>query len=114
MGPEFLWKEEKQWPDAMSSEDIIAGKPSEQDREVIRVVTMATTASAPEVTLADRIELFSSWFRSQKAVTLCICYVLILKLRVEERKQPLSGEGPSGRRRNTDKTRHSLTVQELQ
>ena len=33
---------------------------------------------------------------------------------MEERKQPLSGEGPSGGRRNTDTTRHSLTVQELQ
>ena len=33
---------------------------------------------------------------------------------MEERKQPLSGEGPSGRRRNTDTTHHFLTVQELQ
>ena len=54
------------------------------------------------------------WFRSQKAVALCIRYVWILKRRVEERKQPLSGEGPSGGRRKTDTTRHSLTVQELQ
>ena len=79
-----------------------------------RVVAMATTTSAPEVTLADRIAYFSSWFRSQKAVALCIRYVRILKRRVEERKQPLSGEGPSGGRRNTDTTHHSLTVQELQ
>ena len=111
LGPEFLWKEEKQWPEAMSGEEIIAGKPSEQDPEVKRVVAMATATSTPEVTLADRIEYFSSWFRSQKDVTLCIRYLRILKRRVEERKQPLSGEGPSGGRRNTDTT---LTVQELQ
>ena len=33
---------------------------------------------------------------------------------MEERKQPLSNEGPSGRRRNTDTTRPSLTAKELQ
>ena len=60
LGPEFLWKEEKQWPEAMSGEEIIAGKPSEQDPEVKRVVAMATTTSAPEVTLVDRIAYFSS------------------------------------------------------
>ena len=57
LGPEFLWKEEKQWPEAMSGEEIIAGKPSEQDPEVKRVVAMATTTSAPDVTLADRIAI---------------------------------------------------------
>ena len=114
LGPEFLWKEEKQWPEAMSGEEIIAGKPSEQDPEVKRVVAMATTTSAPDVTLADRIAYFSSWFRPQKAVALCIRYVRILKRRVEEREQPLSGEGPSGGRRNRDTTHYSLTVQKLQ
>ena len=33
---------------------------------------------------------------------------------MEERKQPLCGEGPSRRRRNTDTTQLSLTVKELQ
>ena len=68
----------------MSGEETIAGQPSEQDPEVKRVVAMATTTSAPEVMLADRIKYFSSWFRSQKAVAFCIRYVRILKLRVEE------------------------------
>ena len=40
----------------MSGEAIIAGKPSEQDPEVKRIITMATTTSAPEVTLVDSIE----------------------------------------------------------
>lgn len=98
----------------MIGEEIIAGEPSEQDPEVKRVVAMATTTSAAEVTLADRIEYFSSWFCSQKAVVLCIRYIRILKLRVEERKQPLCGKGLSPRRRNTDTTQLSLTVKELQ
>lgn len=98
----------------MIGEEIIAGEPSEQDPEVKRVVAMATTTSAAEVTLADRIEYFSSWFCSQKAVILCIRYIRILKLRVEERKQPLCGKGLSLRRRNTDTTQLSLTVKELQ
>jgi len=80
LGPEFLWKEENQWPEAMNDEETIAGKPSKQDPKVKRVVAMATTTSAPEVTLADRFEYFSSWFRSQKAFALCIRYVQILKL----------------------------------
>ena len=114
LGPKFLWKEENQWPETMSGEEVIAGKPSEQDPEVKRVIAMATTTSPQEVTLVDRIKYFSSWFRSQKAVALCIRYVRILKLRVEERKQPLCGEGLSPRRRNTDTTQLSLTVKELQ
>ena len=113
-GPEFLWKEENQWPEAMNGEEIIAGKLSEQDPEVKRAVAMATTTSASAVTLADRIAYFSSWFRTQKAVTLCIRYVRILKLRVEERKGPWSGEEPSRRRRNANTTQLSLTVKELQ
>lgn len=56
LGPEFLWKEENQWAEAMIGKEIIAGEPPEQDPEVKRVVAMATTTSAPEVTLADRIE----------------------------------------------------------
>ena len=113
LGPEFLSKKENQWPEAMNGKEIIANKPSEQDPEVKRVVAMATT-TAPEVTLTNCIEYFSSWFGTQKAVALCICYLRILKLRVEERKQPLCGEGPSCRRRNTDTTQLSLTVKELQ
>ena len=45
----------------MSGEEVIAGKPSEQDSEVKRGIAMATTASVPEVTLVDHIEYFSSW-----------------------------------------------------
>ena len=91
----------------MNGEETIAGKQSEQDPEVKKNIT-------PEVTLADVIEYFSSWFGSQKAVALCIRYLQILKLRVEERKPPLSGEEPSNHRRNTDRTQLSLTVKELQ
>ena len=75
LGPEFLWKEENQWPEAMNGKEIIADKPSEQDPEVKRVVAMATTTSPKEVTLANHIEYFSSWFRTQKAVALCIRYI---------------------------------------
>ena len=59
LGPEFLWKEDNQWPEAMNGRETIAGKPSKKDPEVKRVVAMATTTSASEVTLADRTTYFS-------------------------------------------------------
>lgn len=78
-GPDFLWKNEDQWPVAMRAQEKICDEPSEEDPEVKRVVTMATAVSAPEVTLVDRIEYFSSWFRAKKSVALCIRYIRKLK-----------------------------------
>ena len=90
-GPEFLWKEKSQWPDAMRTREMIVDEVSEQDPEVKRGVTMATAASVPDVTLVDRIEYFSDWFRAKKSVALCIRYTRKLKRLVEKKKEPLYG-----------------------
>lgn len=111
-GPEFLWKEQGQWPDAMRTEEMIVDEVSEQDPEVKRGVTMATAASVPD---ADRIEYFSDWFRAKKSVALCIRYIRKLKRLVEERRRSSCGERPpslNGRERDTDSL--PLTVDELQ
>ena len=79
-GPEFLWKNEDQWPQTMKTQEEVSTEPSEQDPEVKRSITMATVA-APEVPFADHMMHFSDWFRAKKSVALCLCYLRKLKKR---------------------------------
>ena len=114
-GPEFLWKEKGQWPDAMRTEEMPADELSEQDPEVKKGITMATATSVPEPALMSCIEYFSDWFRAKKSVALCIRYIRKLKLRVEERRRSSCGQRPpnlNGRERDTEHL--PLTVEELQ
>ena len=71
-GPHFLWQNEDEWPAAMQTQDQEenATRPSKDNPDVSKVVTM-TTATAPlEANLIDRMEYYSDWFRTRKSVTL--------------------------------------------
>ncbi|KAL9976995.1 hypothetical protein ACROYT_G014350 [Oculina patagonica] len=114
-GPEFLWKEKSQWPDAMRTDEKIVDEVSEQDPEVKKGVCMATATSVPEVTLVDRIEYFSDWFRAKKSVALCIRYIRKLKRLVEEKRRSSCGERPPSLNEREGNTEgYPLTVDELQ
>ena len=81
VGPEFPWRKECNWRNSVEKNHIL------DDPEVKRSVTMTTCSSdEPKSTLDERVQRFSSWYRSQRAVALCMKY--ITKLKARARKEP--------------------------
>ena len=88
-GPAFLWERENQWL-ASNGEDY---KLQESDPEVKKSVVMVTTATmqtaqthSEKLSLAERIEYFSDWYRSKRAVALCLRYIRCLRDRVRKKQ----------------------------
>ena len=83
-GPAFLWENENKW---LPKEDH---KLPENDPEVKKSVAMATTtivqAHSEKLSLAERIEYFSDWYRAKRAVALCQRYVRVLRDRALKKK----------------------------
>ena len=80
-GPAFLWEKENQWPTSNEDHNL-----QESDPEV-KSVAMATVQAATEkLTLAERVEYFSDWYRARRAVAICLRYVRILKDRVYKKR----------------------------
>ncbi|XP_015760809.1 PREDICTED: uncharacterized protein LOC107339965 [Acropora digitifera] len=83
VGLEFLWRKECKWRNSVEQNHIL----QEEDPEVKRSVTMATWSSdGPKSTLDERVQLFSSWYHSQRAVASCMKY--IKKLKARAKKEP--------------------------
>ena len=115
-GPDFLWQNEDEWPAAMQTQDQEenATRPSKDDPDVRKVVTM-TTATAPlEANLIDRMEYYSDWFRTRKSVALCRRYIQILRERVQSRMELTRDEkGPLKKKASTG-SESPVTVDEMQ
>ena len=81
-GPEFLWKDENEWPvsDSKEVEDLKCDDP-----EVKKIVTMTTSASPVWPSLVERLTYFSDWLHAKKAVALCRRFVNKLRARVQQR-----------------------------
>ena len=86
-GPVFLWENENKW---LAREDH---KLQENDPEVKKSVAMATTTTTPivqapseKLSLAERIEYFSDWYRAKRAVALCQRYLRVLRDRSLKKK----------------------------
>ena len=86
-GPVFLWENENKW---LAREDH---KLQENDPEVKKSVAMATTtttaivqAPSEKLSLAERMEYFSDWYRAKRAVALCQRYLRVLRDRALKKK----------------------------
>ncbi|XP_022784654.1 uncharacterized protein LOC111325167 [Stylophora pistillata] len=84
-GPPFLWEKETQWPTSNEDHNL-----QDSDPEV-KSVAMATAQEATEkltekLTLEERIEYFSDWYRAKRAVAVCRRYVGFLKERVPKKR----------------------------
>ena len=74
LGPEFLWKKEREWLNDDEQEHSLRN----DDPEVKKSVAMATSlADQREANLEERIERFSDWHRVRRAVALCSKYMKI-------------------------------------
>ena len=78
-GPEFLQKNENEWPANDSSKREV---PSD-DPEVKKATIMATISDTRYPSIEERIDRFSSWHKAKRAVAMCIQYVRKLKARVK-------------------------------
>ena len=68
-GPDFLWKDEVDWVETQTMSNEIPVL-SENDPEVKRVVSLATTVKVLFATLLERLS-FSDWECAKKALALC-------------------------------------------
>ena len=95
-GPDFLWKDEVDWVETrtMSNEIPVL---SENDPEVKKVVSLATTVEAPFATLLERLSFFSDWERAKKALALCCRYMRCLRNKVGTKR---TNEGYDLRRKS--------------
>ena len=89
-GPEFLWKEEEEWPRAPKDDHDL----SEEDPEVKKAITMATMTSKAKDDLPERLEYFSSWFRAKKSIALCMRYIRCLRERVRHKLTQSQAKDP--------------------
>ena len=78
-GPEFLQKNENEWPANDSSKREV---PSD-DPEVKKATIMATISDTRYPSIEERIDRFSSWHKAKRTVAMCIQYVRKLKSRVK-------------------------------
>lgn len=102
-GPDFLWKDEHNWPAASQTLEL-----PDNDPEIKKVTALATTSADAFANLKERLEYFSNWHKVKKAVALCIRYIRKVRQRVAEKRkgkvQPLS---------TASSTRTPLTVEEM-
>ena len=81
LGPEFLWSKDHPWLNSDEHSHILR----DDDPEVKTSVTMTTSSSEKsKSTLDERVERFSSWYRAQRAVALCMNYMKKLKARAKK------------------------------
>lgn len=69
-GPDFLWKDEHNWPAASQTLEL-----PDNDPEIKKVTALATTSADTFANLKERLEYFSNWHKVKKAVALCIRYI---------------------------------------
>ena len=81
-------------PRTMSNEIPVL---SENDPEVKKVVSLATTVEAPFATLLERLSFFSDWERAKKALALCCRYTRCLRNKVGTKR---TNEGYDLRRKS--------------
>ena len=81
LGPEILWSKDCTWLNSDEQSHILR----DDDPEVKKSVTMTTSSSEKsKSTLDERVERFSSWYRAQRAVALCMNYMKKLKARAKK------------------------------
>ena len=81
LGPEFLWSKDCTWLNCDEQSHILR----DDGPEVKKSVTMTTSSSGKgKSTLDERVERFSSWYRAQRAVALCMKYMKKLKARAKK------------------------------
>ena len=86
-GPEFLWKSRDQWP---SKDQTHAEAIAQDDPEVRKSLSVATSSEVKFATLEERLRYFSSWHRAKRAIALCIRYMH--KLKAKKHSQVPSGD----------------------
>ncbi len=59
---------------------------SEDDPEVKKVTVHSTTVSPDECVLLQRLEYFSTWYRAQRAIAVCIKFVRKLRERIAKKQ----------------------------
>ena len=79
-GPEFLQKNENEWPANDSSKREV---PSD-DPEVKAATIKATTSDTRYPSIEERMDRFSSWHKAKRAVAMCTQCVRKLKARVKD------------------------------
>ncbi len=90
-GPAFLWQDESRWPATDVKNSISL---SEDDPEVKKSFSLATTSDQQFATLASRLEYFSNLHRAKKAVAVCRLYIKTLKERVNCKAQDCDRTSP--------------------
>ncbi|XP_078347357.1 uncharacterized protein LOC144632559 [Oculina patagonica] len=88
-GPAFLWERENQWLASKEEDYKLQESDPEVKKSVVMVTasTMQTAQTHPEkLSLAERIEYFSDWYRAKRAVALCQRYIRCLRDRVHKKQ----------------------------
>ena len=89
-GPTFLWDHHDGWKNFDKSEP----EPLQlDDKEVRKASSLATCTTNEEqsATLLQRLEYFSSWFRTKRAVAVCLRYRKILLERTRGKQTTMDG-----------------------
>ncbi|XP_078382421.1 uncharacterized protein LOC144665122 [Oculina patagonica] len=88
-GPAFLWERENQWLASKEEDYKLQGSDPEVKKSVVMVTaaTMQTAQTHSEkLSLAERIEYFSDWYRAKRAVALRQRYIRCLRDRVHKKQ----------------------------
>ena len=79
-GPAFLWNNEDSWKTPDLEHNMIKLAPD--DKEVKKVSIFATAVKEEPISLLQRLEYFSDWFRAKRAIAVCRRYLYALLERV--------------------------------
>ena len=83
-GPAFLWDNEVSWKILDLERNVLNLAPD--DKEVKKVSVLMTAVKEEPISLLQRLEYFSDWFRAKRAMAVCRRYLYALLERVRSRK----------------------------
>ena len=83
-GPAFLWDNEVSWKILDLERNVL--KLAHDDKEVKKVSVLMTAVKEEPISLLQRLEYFSDWFRAKRAMAVCRRYLYALLERVRSRK----------------------------
>ena len=83
-GPAFLWDYEDSWKIPDLEHNVLKLAPD--DKEVKRISVLTTAVKEGPISLSQRLEYFSDWFRAKRAVAVCRRYLHALLERIRLRK----------------------------
>ena len=110
-GPDFLWTDFDSQFDKVEEHNAIAAVCPE-DPEV-RKSSVLTTKVCEWAGIEERLNRFSSWHRTKRAIAICLRYRKILLARVRETVSPASQSGSASKGSSKTISANPLNVDEL-